>query len=91
MILSAALLQSFSQCTVQARAGFVGKGHRLRIAIDINRLLTRIDDQPALLTFLQMLFEFLPKGRIQGFIEVTCKLVNDVIALHCLSPAESNG
>lgn len=83
MILSPALLQSFSQCTVQARAGFVGKGHRLRIAIDINRLLTRIDDQPALLTFLQMLFELLPKGRIQGVIEVTCKLFNDVVALHC--------
>ena len=86
MILSAVLLQSFPQSTVQARAGFVGKGHRLGIAIDINRLLTRIDDQPALFAFLQMLFEFLPKGRIQGFIEVTCKLVNDVIALHCLSP-----
>jgi hypothetical protein len=33
-----------------------------------------------------MLFEFLPKGRIQGFIEVTRKFFNDVIALHCLSP-----
>jgi hypothetical protein len=30
-----------------------------------------------------MLFELLPKGRIQGVIEVTCKLFNDVVALHC--------
>src|SRR5437588_9658469 len=80
--------QPLGQSLVQSLSDVIGKGERLGIVIDFNRLPGRIDDEPAVLTALQVAFDIAKKLRCELAIQISRNFPNQSPAVHacCLCP-----
>jgi hypothetical protein len=73
------------QGEMQAIAEILGQGNRIGVTKDLDRLSRRVDQQPAVVAMVEMLFHMLDRFGVQLAIEKIAELVQDRFTVHSLA------